>query len=71
MARSVEQRGYHVTSALIGTRHTFAAYNYTGSLALWTMLEYELVDANKVCQRIQKVQGRTCYQECGCHLLWL
>jgi len=33
-----------------------ASYNYTSSLALWTKLEYELVDANEVCQGIQKVR---------------
>ena len=32
------------------------AYNYTSTLALWTALEYELVDANRVCQGIQKVR---------------
>ena len=31
-------------------------YNYRSSLALWTTLEYELVDANGVCQGIQKVR---------------
>jgi len=29
MARSIEQRGLHVTSALIGTSRKLAAYNYT------------------------------------------
>ena len=33
-----------------------ATYNYTSSLALWTTLEYKLVDANGVCQDIQKVR---------------
>ena len=47
---------HHVTCALIGTRHKLTAYNYTSSLALWTTLEYELVDANGVCQGIQKVR---------------
>ena len=46
----------HVTCMLIGMSRTLAAYNYTSSLALWTMLEYELVDANRVCQGIQKVR---------------
>ena len=41
--------------ALIGMRCELAAYNYTSSLALWTTLDYELVDANGVCQGIQKV----------------
>jgi len=36
----------------IGMICKLAAYDYT----LWTMLEYELVDANGVCQGIQKVR---------------
>ena len=56
MARSIEQRGHHVTCALIGTSHELAAYNYTSSLAISMMLEYELVDGNEVCQGIQKVR---------------
>ena len=56
MARSIEQRGHHVTCVLIGTSHKLAAYKYTYSLALWTTLECELVDANEVCQGIQKVR---------------
>jgi len=50
----------------IGTSHKLATYNYTSSLAISTMLEYELVDAS--LPRYPKCQGRTCYQECGCHL---
>ena len=61
---SIEQRGHHVTCALIGTSHKLVAYNYTSGLALWTTLEYELVDANGY----PKSQSRTCCQECGCHL---
>ena len=34
MARSIEQRGHHVTCALIGTSRKLAAYNYASSLAL-------------------------------------
>ena len=34
MARSIEQRGRHVTRALIGTSRKLAAYNYASSLAL-------------------------------------
>ena len=34
MAWSVEQRGHHVTCALIGTSRKLAAYNYASSLAL-------------------------------------
>ena len=56
MVRPVEQHGHHVTCALIGMSHKLAAYNYTSSLVISTMLEYELVDANQVCQRIQKVR---------------
>ena len=56
MARSIEQRGHHVTCALIGTSRKLAACNYTSSLALRTTLEYELVDANEVCQGIQKAR---------------
>ena len=56
MARSIEQCGYHVTCALIGTSRKLAAYNYTSGLALSTKLENELVDANEVCQGIQKVR---------------
>ena len=46
MARSIEQRGHHMTCALIGTSHKLAAYNYPRSLALLTTLDYELGDAN-------------------------
>ena len=49
MARSIEQRGHHVTCALIGTSHQFAAYTYTTR-------EHELVSATEVCQGIQKVR---------------
>ena len=42
--------------ALIGTSRKLAFYNYTSNLALWATLEYELVDANGVCQGIQKVR---------------
>ena len=53
MARSIEQRGHHVTCALIETSRKLAAYNYTSSLALWTTLEYELVDANGGIQKVR------------------
>ena len=56
MARSIQQRGHHMTCALIGMSHKLAAYNCRSSLALWTTREYELVDANEVCQGIQKVR---------------
>jgi len=48
------QRGHHMICALVGTSRKLAAYNYASSLALWTMLEYKLLDANGVCQSIQK-----------------
>jgi len=41
MARSIEQRGHHVTCALIGTSRKLAAYNIRAA-----ELEYELVDTN-------------------------
>ena len=41
---------------LIGTNRKLAACNYTNSLALWTTVECELVDANGVCQGIQKIR---------------
>ena len=53
MAQSIEQRGHHVTCELFGTSLKLAAYNYTSSLALWTTLEYELVDANKGIQQVR------------------
>jgi len=52
----IEQRGHHVTCALIGTSPELVACNYTSSLALSTTLDYELVDAKGVCQGIQKVR---------------
>ena len=55
MAQSIEQCGHHVTCELIGTSHKLAAYNYASSLAISMTLEYEL-DANQVCQGIQKVR---------------
>ena len=45
--------------ALIGMSRKLHAYNYTNSLALWTTLKYELLDANGVCQGIQKVRVDT------------
>jgi len=45
-----------MTSALIGMSRKLATYNYMSSLVLWTTLEYKLVDANEVCQGIQKVR---------------
>jgi len=42
----LEQRGHRLTCALIGTNRKLAAYSYTSSQ----------VDANGVCQGIQKVR---------------
>ena len=53
MARSIEQRGHHMTCVLIGTSRKLATYNYTSSPTLWTMLEYELVDANRGIQKVR------------------
>jgi len=52
-AWSIEQRGHHVTCALIGTSHKLAAYNFTSNLVLWTMFEYKLVDANRGIQKVR------------------
>jgi len=41
--------GHHVTCALIGTTRKLAVY--MSSLALWTTLEYELMDANGGIQK--------------------
>ena len=41
---------------LIEMSRKLAANKYTSSLALWTMLEYELVDGSGVCPGIQKVR---------------
>ena len=49
----IEQRGHHVTCALIGTSRQWAAYNYTISLVLWKTLEYELMDANGGIQKVR------------------
>ena len=64
MARSIEQRGHHVTCALIGTSRKLAAYNYASSLAL----EQRLSTSWWIQLRYPKGRSRTCYQECGCHL---
>jgi len=53
MARSIEQRGHHITCALIGMSRKLAVYNYMSSLALWTMLEYKQVDANGGIQKVR------------------
>ena len=52
---TISRRGLHMTCALIRTSHKLAC-NYTSSLALWTTLEYELVNADRVFQGIQKVR---------------
>jgi len=64
MARSIEQRGHHVTCALIGTSRKLAAYSYASSLALEQRLS-----TSWWIERYPKGRSRTCYQECGCHLL--
>ena len=53
---SIEQCSHDAAGTLIGTSRKLAAYNYTSSLTLWMMLEYKLVDANRVCQGIQNVR---------------
>jgi len=52
-ARSIQQRGHHVTWAFIGTSRKLAAYNYMISLVLWTTLEYKLVDTNGGIQKVR------------------
>jgi len=47
--------------ALIGMSHS------TGSL--WTSLEYELVDGNRVCPGIHKVRVGPATGSAGCYLL--
>ena len=49
---SNEQRGHHVT-CINWNEPKLAAYNYTSSLALWTTLVYELVDANRGIQKVR------------------
>jgi len=65
MARSIEQRGHHVTCVLIETSHKLAAYNYTSKPSA---LKDAWVRAGGCKQRYPKGQSRTSYQECGCHL---
>jgi len=63
MARSIEQRGHHVTCELIGTSRKLAAYSYASSLALEQRLS-----TSWWIERYPKGRSRTCYQECGGHL---
>jgi len=51
MARSIEQHGHHMTCALIGTSRQLQLYEQPSCA-----LNEELVDANGVCQGIQKVR---------------
>jgi len=51
MARSIEQRGHHVTCALIGMSSQLAAYEQPSRFG--KMLECELVDANGGIQKIR------------------
>ena len=53
MARSIQQRGHHVTCVLIRTSRKLATYNYMSSLALRTTFDYELVDANGGIQKVR------------------
>ena len=74
MALSIEQRGHHVTCALIGTSGKLAAYNYASSeqrlstsLALWTTLEYELVHTNGDIQKVRvEPATRSAVATCKC-----
>jgi len=65
MARSIKQRGHHVTCALIGTSHKLAAYNYTSKCSA---SKDAWLRAGGCKQRYPKGQSRNCYQEYGCHL---
>ena len=58
MARSIEQRGHHVTCALIGTQPS--ALNDA---------RVRVGECKPSLPRYPNGQSRTCYQECGCHLL--
>jgi len=60
----LDQACHHVTCALIGTSRKLAAYSYASSLALEQRLS-----TNWWIERYPKGRSRTCYQECGCHLL--
>ena len=53
MARSIEQRGHHMTCAFIGMNRKLATYDCTSRLSLWTTLEYELVNANRGIQKVR------------------
>jgi len=68
MAQSIEQRVHHVTWALIGTSRKLATYNYTSKPSALNNAE---VRAGGCKWRYQNSQSRTCYQECGCHLIYL
>jgi len=62
------QHGHHMTCALIGMSCKLAAFNYTSSLVLWTMLEYGLVDANGGIRRARvepatRSAVATCYTQ--------
>jgi len=49
-----------VTCALIGTSRKLATYNYKSSLALGTMLEYELVNAHRGIQKVRLEPATRC-----------
>ena len=59
---TIEQRGPHVTCALIGTSRELAALNDA-----WVRAG----GCKRSQPRYLKGQSRTCYQECGCHSVTL
>jgi len=66
MAQSIEQRGHHMTCALIGTSRQWAARLQLYESASTSKDAW--VRAGGCKRRYPKGQSRTCYQECGCHL---
>ena len=62
------QRGHHVTCALIGTSRKLAAYSYAQPTTLNDAWEWA-GGCKRSLPRYPKGQSRTCYQECGCHLV--
>jgi len=52
MARSIQQRGHHVTCALIGTSRKASHLQLHEQPSALTTLEYELVDANGGIQKV-------------------
>jgi len=66
MARSIEQRGHHVTRAFIGTSEPQASRLQLHEQP--SVLNDAWVRAGGCKRRYPKDQSRTCYQECGYHL---